>query len=111
MTKYVITEKICEQIMSLVAQGYNGVNIAKEIGVSESHYCFLKKNNPLVKSAINRGYYKSAAGKISNETKEWIKSANIANNINKQEALQKFKEKFEEDKRKRLIQEARELQF
>lgn len=48
---------------------------------------------------------------MTNETKEWIKSANISNNVNTQEALQIFKEKFEEDKRKRLIKEARELQF
>ena len=111
MTKYVITEKITNQIINLVAQGYNGVNVAKEIGISESHYCFLKKNHPLVRNAISRGYQKRDQNKDPNETKEWIKAANTSNNINTQEALQRFKEKFAEGKRKRLIQEARELQF
>ena len=103
-----------------LASKYNFKDMSDQLGLSENHFLKLRKNHPQFNKAVDRGIqlrgaeYKNkyrkkmseASKRGKNEHKVKIKAPT---EIEPNDALKKFKEEFEKNKRKRDLQELKDL--
>ena len=102
-----------------LASQYSFAEIAKELKISENIFLQLRQNNAKLKKAVERGVLKRDKTFTDKQIKKRAKAITQGNTqkmpqskyheIDERDALKKFREKFEADKRRASFKELRDI--
>ena len=115
----IYTEEELANIEKLASK-YNFKDMSEQLGLKENHFLKLRKNHPEFSKAVDRGVqlrgaeYKNKYRKKMSEASKRGKNEHKVQigppkEIDSKEALKKFKEQFEANKRKRDLEELKNL--